>query len=409
MGAVDGPSPALSTKVPVVGKTVGRAGGCVWIYRKSRLAKAPALRLIAVLMSRSVRRPSIVPRAANLARVAEEAGVSAMTVSNVLRGRGRFSDATKERVMKAAETVGYQVDPLVSRLMSRIRTPSEKRARATIALLGPWSPDHDEAKEGYFARLVAGARARAMEKGFGCDRIITGAGGLSGARLKKVLKARGIECILVTPWSVPGGHFRFDWSPYVVVAASSALWRPSLHRVAPAHYDNVAKVLHRVRRLGYRRPGLVVDAKTERLAHYAWSAAYLEYARRHPEMEAVPILSGASITATRLNRWFRKEEPDVVLAPRGDVVQRMLLKTGIRLPRDAGLVHLGGHKPDPSLALVDQEPARIGAAAVDLLVAMFYTGERGLPRNPLQIHVEGTWWDGPTLPRRKQGTLRRRG
>lgn len=67
--------------------------------------------------------------------------------------------------MKAAEAVGYQVDPLVSRLMSRIRTPSEKRARATIALLGPWSPDHDEAKDGYFARLLAGARARAMEKG----------------------------------------------------------------------------------------------------------------------------------------------------------------------------------------------------------------------------------------------------
>lgn len=92
--------------------------------------------------------------------------------------------------------------------------------------------------------------------------------------MKKVLKARGVEAILVTPWVVPGGHFLFDWSPYVVVAASSALWRPSLHRAAPAHYINVEKVLHRVRRLGYRRPGLVVDDMTERLAHYAWSAAF---------------------------------------------------------------------------------------------------------------------------------------
>ena len=403
MGAVGGPSPALSIKVPVVGKMVGQAGGCGWIYRKSRLAKAPDLRLIAAVMSRSARHPSVAPRAANLARVAEEAGVSAMTVSNVLRGRGRFSDATKERVMKAAEAVGYQVDPLVSRLMSRIRTPSEKRARATIALLGPWSPDHDEAKDGYFARLLAGARARAMEKGFGCDRIITGRGGLSGKQLKKVLKARGVEAILVTPWVVPGGHFLFDWSPYVMVAASSALWRPSLHRAAPAHYINVEKVLHRVRRLGYRRPGLVVDDMTERLAHYAWSAAFLEYARRHPEMANVPILSGRTITATRLHRWFRKEEPDVIVAPCGDVVQRMLLRMGVGLPRDVGLVHIGGYKPDASVALVDQEPARVGAAAVDLLVAMFYTGERGLPNNPLQIQVEGTWWDGPTLPRRKRG------
>lgn len=74
MGAVGGPSPALSTKVRVVGKMVGQAGGCGWIYCKSRLAKAPDLRLIAAVMSRSARRPSVAPRAANLARVAEEAG-----------------------------------------------------------------------------------------------------------------------------------------------------------------------------------------------------------------------------------------------------------------------------------------------------------------------------------------------
>ena len=91
------------------------------------------------------------------------------------------------------------------------------------------------------------------------------------------------------------------------------------------------------------------------------------------------------------------------MAPCGDVVQRMLLRMGVGLPRDVGLVHIGGYKPDASVALVDQEPARVGAAAVDLLVAMFYTGERGLPNNPLQIQVEGTWWDGPTLPRRKRG------
>lgn len=355
------------------------------------------------------RRKSSSSAVPNLALVAEHAGVSAMTVSNVLRGRGRFSAATKDRVLKAAQAVGYQTDPLLSRLMTRIRTPGEKRARATIALLGPWTPDHDEARDGYFARLVAGARARAADKGFGCDRIITGQGGLSGPQLKKVLKARGIECILVTPWSVPGGHFLFDWRPYAVVAASSALWRPSLHRAAPAHFANVEKALHRIRRSGYRRPGLVVDAMTERLAHYAWNAAFIEYARRHPEMEPLPILSGREITATRLNRWFRTEEPDVILSPRGDVVHRMLIKIGVVPPRDAGLVHIGGYKPEPSFALIDQEPARIGAAAVDLLVSMFYTGERGLPANPLQIHVEGTWWDGPTLPQLKRsGTTQRK-
>ena len=344
------------------------------------------------------RPPSNVP---NLIRVARAAGVSAMTASNVLRGRGRFSTATRDRVLKAAKSLGYQPDPLVSRLMSHIRTPNKNRAHATIALVGPWSHDHDEAQDGYFARLVEGAKTRASEKGFGCDRIITGENRLSGEQLKKVLRARGIECLLITPWTYPGGHFRFDWSPYAVVAASSALWKPALHRVTPAHYLNVEMALHRIRRFGYRRPGLVVETKAERLAHFAWSAALLEYGRRHPRMNSVPILSGKNLPTTQIHSWFLREKPDVILSPHGDRIDKMLAKLGMRLPQDTGLVHLGGWRQELDLAQVDQHPLRVGAAAVDLLVSMFYSGERGLSSNPLLVQVEGTWCDGPTLPRRK--------
>jgi LacI family transcriptional regulator len=42
-----------------------------------------------------------------LAQVAEEAGVSAMTVSNVLNGRSGASDATRERITAVAERLGY--------------------------------------------------------------------------------------------------------------------------------------------------------------------------------------------------------------------------------------------------------------------------------------------------------------
>src|ERR1700731_4780245 len=43
-----------------------------------------------------------------VAQVAEEAGVSAMTVSNVLNGRPGASEETRHRVMEAAERLGYQ-------------------------------------------------------------------------------------------------------------------------------------------------------------------------------------------------------------------------------------------------------------------------------------------------------------
>ena len=43
-----------------------------------------------------------------IAQVAEEAGVSAMTVSNVLNGRSGASEETRRRVLSAAERLGYQ-------------------------------------------------------------------------------------------------------------------------------------------------------------------------------------------------------------------------------------------------------------------------------------------------------------
>ncbi|MDP5361780.1 MAG: LacI family DNA-binding transcriptional regulator, partial [Paracoccaceae bacterium] len=42
-----------------------------------------------------------------LGTVAKEAGVSIPTVSQVLRGTGRISEKTRDRVLKAAKTLHY--------------------------------------------------------------------------------------------------------------------------------------------------------------------------------------------------------------------------------------------------------------------------------------------------------------
>lgn len=56
-----------------------------------------------------------------IAQVAEEAGVSAMTVSNVLNGRPGASEETRRRVLDAAERLGYQPN-LAARNLKGSRT-----------------------------------------------------------------------------------------------------------------------------------------------------------------------------------------------------------------------------------------------------------------------------------------------
>src|SRR5690606_26220424 len=55
-------------------------------------------------------------RAVTIKDVAREAGVSAMSVSNVLNGRGRVSEATAESIRDVVERLGYRPSAAARRL-----------------------------------------------------------------------------------------------------------------------------------------------------------------------------------------------------------------------------------------------------------------------------------------------------
>ena len=66
------------------------------------------------------RTTAIVPRRPlTLRDVSEASGVSEMTVSRVLRNRGDVSDATRERVLEAARTLGYVPNKIAGALASQ--------------------------------------------------------------------------------------------------------------------------------------------------------------------------------------------------------------------------------------------------------------------------------------------------
>lgn len=63
--------------------------------------------------------PSDPKRALTLRDVSEASGVSEMTVSRVLRNRGDVSEATRERVLKAAKALGYVPNKIAGALASQ--------------------------------------------------------------------------------------------------------------------------------------------------------------------------------------------------------------------------------------------------------------------------------------------------
>ena len=88
----------------------------------------------------------------NLAEVADAAGVSSATVSRALSGRGSVSPRTRERVLAAAQELGY----VVSQAASTLATGRNRNVGIVLPFLDRW----------FFTQVLAGAQQRLMGCGY---------------------------------------------------------------------------------------------------------------------------------------------------------------------------------------------------------------------------------------------------
>ncbi|MCI3276608.1 LacI family DNA-binding transcriptional regulator [Streptomyces cylindrosporus] len=106
-----------------------------------------------------------------LKEVAERAGVSMRTVSNVVRDTGRFSEATRERVLRAVEELGYRPNTAARRL---------RTGRSGVLLLAV-----PELSMPYFAELAGHVLREAAAQG--CTLLVEATGGHPEAELEIAL------------------------------------------------------------------------------------------------------------------------------------------------------------------------------------------------------------------------------
>ncbi|GGL91511.1 LacI family transcriptional regulator [Streptomyces fumigatiscleroticus] len=133
-----------------------------------------------------------------LREVAERAGVSMRTVSNVVRGTGRFSDATRERVLRAVEDLGYRPNTAARRL---------RTGRSGVLLLAV-----PELTMPYFAELSGHLLREAAHHG--CTLLIEATGGRPEAELEIAIGRTDplVDGVILSPLALddqaaaPAGH-----------------------------------------------------------------------------------------------------------------------------------------------------------------------------------------------------------
>ena len=285
--------------------------------------------------------------------------------------------------------------------MAQLRTLKVKPATETLGFITAWPTRDGWEQSPNHRRFFAGVKARAGEVGYKLEVFWLREPGMTARHLSQILRTRGIRGLILQSLPKAHGHLSLDWRHFAAVAKGLTIARPRLHRVISSHFEDMRLVGHHLKKLGYRRPGLVLDMDLDARVDRAWLAAYLLYQHDLPDRDRVPaLILELEREAGRFPRWFKQHRPAVVLFT-GLPVSAWVKPLGLRGPQDVGLVHLDWSRECAPLADIDADPETIGAAVVDLLVGQLHAHELGIPDREKIVAVSGRWVPGASLCRQR--------
>lgn len=327
--------------------------------------------------------------------VAKEAGVARSTVSLALRNDRSIPPVTRSRIFAAAEKLGYKTNPLVSALMTSLHSRRALQRHTVLAYVttdpevAPWR------SYSMFIEMHEGARARAEDLGYRLEEFALRAPGMTPKRYRQVLQARGVLGMLIAPLPMGEHSIELDFADFAVVGIDMSVANPPIERVSNDHFQSALLAIQECRALGYRRIGFIISRQlSERLGDRWMAACHFAQAGLPAKDRVKPLMpeSTDDIMAA-IPGWFRREKPDVV------IMSELNPFGHYPLPPSVGMVSLSLEEQAlGEVAGIFQDNRRMGAIAIEHLVARlerceFGTDERG------RLHLlAGKWVAGPTAP-----------
>lgn len=327
--------------------------------------------------------------------IAEEAGVSPMTVSRALRGDSHVDPNTAARIREVADRLDYHRNPLVSTVMSTMRGAKKPLCNPIIAFLSANNtlahPEQRLASQLY----LEGARKRASEFGVEVEEYVIEPTKEDAGKLSGILYARNIRGLLIGPLWLSFADLSLDWKEYASGAISIHLVEPDLDRCGGDPVQAVNLAIDNLKRLGYNRIGFAVSPFHVGLSHHRSRAMYLDYQCDLPTAQAVPLIDDWSFQGVA--KWLEKGQPDAIIG-HGDEMLSWLNALGVRVPQDVGYVDINMFEGTKvPFAGVVYDYRSIGAAAADMVINNLLRSDFGLPEHPIHSYIQGYWKDGSTV------------
>lgn len=316
-------------------------------------------------------------------------GVSRSAVSLALANHPSIPTPTRERILAAARKLGYRPNPLVSALMAERGSKGKLTSTSVLAFLCP----EEVRQRPFLVRTYTHIQQRAAELGFRIDTFPLHDPRMCPVRLAGVLRARGIRGVLVGPLDGADTTLTFDVSDFAVVGLGPSVRTPTIFRVAAEHFSEMQLAVRHTQELGYRRIGFAIPRPVSERLEDRWLAGFLLAQSRLPKAARVPPWLPASIgeLQAKLNEWIARNDIDAVINP-------IELEHFAGVPVHVGQVLLAVPSTNGVYAGIVQNEARIGAAAVEQLVARLHHWSPGAADASNLLLVQGSWVDGASAP-----------
>jgi len=326
------------------------------------------------------------------------AGCSQTTVSLALRNHPRIPRETRNRILMIATRAGYTRDPLVSTLMTQLRSSRKARTVEKLGMLTWWDTPGGRHNPRGIA-LHDGIYARARHLGYEIEEFWGREPRMTMARLSRILHTRSIRGLIFMSMLHPRGRVSLDWKHFAPAAAGATILRPAMHHAVHASFHAMVLTLRNLKRLGYTRVGYVNVIEQDDMNGNNWMSAYMGYQYRVRPLDIIPPLLTPDWDQKRLARWIGRHKIEAVVSNMHQVLD-LLKGIGLRVPADIGFSSLDCLPSIDTCAGIDLLRGEIGAKTVDLVVEQLQNNEFGLPAVPKTVNIEGAWCEGATLRRR---------
>lgn len=355
-------------------------------------------------------------RRVTLADVARADGTHVTTVSLAMRNSPRLASDTRKRIQALAKEMGYVPDPAMQALVSYRKSIRKSVVPATLAYLTNWTTRWGWKETTGHPDFYLGAETAANELGYRLEHFWVREPKLTYRRLNRILQTRSIQGVIVASYTREGDDYlELDWDSFSAIKIDYLPHHPVLHNVTNNQCSIVKLAMKEIQRMGYRRIGFVMHRGWDHSVDHMFTAGFLcaqqdlleadlippfIFPPREPVEDWINERSDLHPDMTDFKRWWDQYHPEVIIS-KASFVRPLLDALLLKVPDDVAFVDIfHDGLPGNLNAGVIQNHQAVGSLAVEILAGRLSHNKVGLPKMPTTTYVDGSWVNGPSLPRK---------